>query len=53
MNETSNKPQTEPCTIHGVMGSFIKPLIWDDETKIEHVYKCVSASYVDLPVRGD
>ena len=36
-----------------VIGSFIKPLIWDDETKIEHVYKCVTASYVDLPVQGN
>jgi hypothetical protein len=32
---------------------FIKPLIWDDETKIKHVYKCVSATYVNLPVQGD
>lgn len=22
MEENLNKPQTEPCTIHGVMGSF-------------------------------
>jgi hypothetical protein len=31
----------------------IKPLIWDDNTKEEHVYKCVSVAYVDLPVQGD
>ena len=53
MEENLNKPQTEPCTIHGVMGSFIKPLTWDDKTKIKHVYKCVSASLVDLPVQGN
>ena len=50
MNELSKKP-TLP--IQGVMDFFIKPLIWDDETKIKHVYKCVSASYVDLPVQGN
>ena len=35
------------------MENFIKPLVWDDETKEQHVYKCVSASYVELPVQGD
>jgi len=45
--------QSPTLPIHGVMGSFVKPLIWDDETKTEHVYKCVSASYVDLPVQGN
>lgn len=33
--------------------SFIKPLVWDDNTKIEHVYKTVSAAFVPLPVQGD
>ncbi|NBV92125.1 MAG: hypothetical protein EBR91_08155 [Flavobacteriia bacterium] len=34
-------------------GQFIKPLVWDDEPKENHVYKCVSVAYVSLPVKGD
>ena len=32
---------------------LIKPLVWDDEPKEKHVYKCVSVSYVNLPVQGN
>lgn len=32
---------------------IIKKLDWDDNTKIEHVYKVVSSAFVNLPVQGD
>lgn len=50
----SSKNNFKPASCEtNVMGSFIKPLVWDDEPKEKHVYKCVSVSYVDLPVQGD
>ena len=36
-----------------VMGSFVKPLEWDDNTKIQHVDTVVSAALVALPSKGD
>jgi hypothetical protein len=45
--------ENEPSCLGAVIGSFIKPLVWDDYTKIEHVYKCVSSAFVELPVQGD
>ena len=33
--------------------NIIKKLEWDDNTKIEHVYKVVSTAFVNLPVQGD
>lgn len=32
---------------------FIKPLVWDENTKIKHVYKVVSVAFVPLPVQGN
>lgn len=42
-----------PMTQNHCYGKFIKPLIWDDNTDIEHVYKTVSSAFVNLPVQGD
>jgi hypothetical protein len=42
-----------PMTQNLCYGQFIKPLVWDDEPKENHVYKCVSVAYVSLPVQGD
>jgi hypothetical protein len=42
-----------PMTQNQCYGQFIKPLVWDDEPKEKHVYKCVSVAYVSLPVQGD
>ena len=50
MIDSSN---TAPMTQNPCYGQFIKPLIWDNEPKEIHVYKCVSVSYVKLPVQGD
>ena len=49
INSSTKAPMTQnPC-----YGQFIKSLVWDNEPKESHVYKCVSVSYVDLPVQGD
>ena len=49
INSSTKAPMTQnPC-----YGQFIKPLVWDNEPKESHVYKCVAVSYVDLPVQGD
>lgn len=49
INRSTEATMTQnPC-----YGQFIKPLIWDNEPKESHVYKCVSVSYVDLPVQGN
>ena len=49
INSSTEAPMTQnPC-----YGQFIKALIWDNEPKESHVYKCVSVSYVDLPVQGN
>ena len=49
INSSTKAPMTQnPC-----YGQFIKPLIWDDNTDIEHIYKTVSSAFVPLPVQGD
>jgi hypothetical protein len=48
-----NSSTKDPMTQNPCYGQFIKPLVWDNEPKERHVYKCVSVSYVDLPVQGD
>ena len=30
----------------------IRPLLWDDNPKIRHTYKCVASAFVELPVQG-
>jgi hypothetical protein len=49
----TNSSKKAPMTQNPCYGQFIKPLVWDDKPKENHVYKCVSVSYVELPVQGD
>jgi hypothetical protein len=55
MKEKQNtNTNTEPAILPmKCYGQFIKPLIWDNCPKVIHVYKCVSVSYVELPVQGN
>jgi hypothetical protein len=53
MEEKKINQETKGLDAPLVMGSLIKPLEWDDNTKITHVYTVVSAAFVSLPTKGD